>query len=119
MKKVITVTTNDLTGKPITGKVQELVITVNGESIELDLDSESLGRFYSVADEFIKAGKPAKARESRVSGGDAYKIRNRKIRRWAVSKGYGINARGRIPAWIIEEYDEAHLEESKNTLRTA
>lgn len=114
MRKIVTVTTDDLTGEILTGDVQELVISINGEAVKLDLDLRTLNQFKSLAGAFLAAGEPVKNKSKRKATDP---IRNRSIRRWAASNGYKISARGRIPNLIIEAFDAAHAKEIKRTLQ--
>ena len=97
----------DLTGKPVAEDDHvEVEFTVNGTTYALDTDKAGAAKFDKAMKPYTDAARVVKAaRQPRKSGGAE---RTRKIRAWAVSQGIDIADRGRVPAKIVEAYENAH-----------
>jgi hypothetical protein len=54
--------------------------------------------------------RPAVERATRAPGEvrTAESAKTREIREWALANGYGVPARGRLPAEVVEAYNAAH-----------
>ncbi|WP_433528742.1 histone-like nucleoid-structuring protein Lsr2 [Micromonospora sp. CA-263727] len=110
-KKVITVLTDDLDG----GKADRTVeFSLDGVAYTIDVSDENAGVLRKALDPFINAGRrlgrgaaetargPRRAVGSTAPGMN--REQNRAIREWAVSNGYKISERGRIPVEVVEAY---------------
>ena len=97
----------DLTGKDIPdGEHEELTFMVDGKTYALDTDKKGAEKFRKAVKPYTEAARVVKApRRPRKSGRAE---RTRKIREWALSQGIGVADRGRIPATIVEQYENAH-----------
>ena len=97
----------DLTGQPVEEDEHvTLEFTVNGTAYVMDTDRAGAAKFDKAMRPFTDAARVVKpARRPRKSGGAE---RTRKIREWAVSQGIDIADRGRVPAKIVEAYENAH-----------
>ncbi|QOC91487.1 histone-like nucleoid-structuring protein Lsr2 [Micromonospora craniellae] len=109
-KKVITVLTDDLDG----GKADRTVdFSLDGVSYTIDVSDENAGVLRKALDPFINAGRRL-GRGSADTGRGPRRVaaaapgmnreQNRAIREWAVSNGYQISERGRIPVEVVEAY---------------
>lgn len=96
----------DLTGKPVAEDDHvEVEFTVNGTTYALDTDKGGAAKFDKAVKPFVEVARKVKARPSRKS---LSLEKSRKIRAWAVSQGIDIADRGRVPAKIVEAYENAH-----------
>ena len=97
----------DLTGQPVEeGEHVALEFTVNGTTYTLDTDKDGAAKFDKAMKPYTEAARTVKApRRPRKSGSAE---RTRKIREWALSQGIEVADRGRVPATIVEQYEDAH-----------
>ena len=97
----------DITGQPVEeGEHVTIEFTVNGTAYVLDTDKGGAAKFDKAMKPYTDAARTVKApRRPRKSGSAE---RTRKIREWALSQGIGVADRGRVPATIVEQYEEAH-----------
>lgn len=94
------------------GDVETVQFGYEGGTYEIDLlpsQAKELRDFLRLyvehsrktpASRFAAKGKPARSLASRE--------RNDEIRAWANLRGYKVSGRGRIPANIVTEYEDAH-----------
>ncbi|GAA0385495.1 MULTISPECIES: histone-like nucleoid-structuring protein Lsr2 [Micromonospora] len=109
-RKVITVLTDDLDG----GKADRTVeFSLDGVAYTIDVSDENAGVLRKALDPFINAGRRLgrgtdTTRSVRRVTGPATpgmnREQNRAIREWAISNGYKISERGRIPVEVVEAY---------------
>ncbi|MEU8300679.1 Lsr2 family protein [Micromonospora sp. NPDC048909] len=110
-RKVITVLTDDLDG----GKADRTVeFSLDGVGYTIDVSDENAGVLRKALDPYISAGRrigrgpvesPRSARRTTRTGGAGMdREQNRAIREWAVTNGYKISERGRIPVEVVEAY---------------
>jgi len=104
-----TVLIDDFDGTPLSGTATT-TFSLNGARYEIDLGPENAARLAEALAPFIKAGR-------RVSDGGARSARTTSrrtasrgdlaaIREWAQANGHQVGDRGRIPAHIIEAYQQ-------------
>lgn len=108
-QKTIVIYTDDLTGKE-SDEAQTHRFTLDGVAYEIDLASDSYDKLYEALAPFIDKGRKtgrvkgsAKTRGPKAGGPGAEEIRT-----WAKAQGIEVNARGRVPASVREQYDAAH-----------
>ena len=107
-QKNVTIIIDDLTGKQLADGAGETVsFSLDGVRYELDVDTKSAGRLRSVLAPYIKAGR-------RLHGPRAVRARQVKtvndpaaVRAWAASNGIEVNARGRVPAHVVAQFEAA------------
>jgi hypothetical protein len=96
---------DDLDGGPAEETVQ---FGVDGSEYEIDLSTKNATAFRRTLTPFIdharKAGRgqrrrPGRTASTREHSGD--------VRAWAKDQGIAVNARGRIPANVVEQYHAA------------
>jgi hypothetical protein len=96
------------------GTAEETVpFSLDGVGYEIDLSRDNAKRLRDALSPFIGSARRAGgARATRTRGrGAAAKAsagNTAQIREWARSKGHKVSDRGRIPATIVAEYEQAH-----------
>ncbi|MET7511074.1 Lsr2 family protein [Streptomyces albidoflavus] len=110
-QKVQVLLVDDLDG----GEADETVtFALDGKSYEIDLKSEHAEELRSLLERYVKGGRRTGGRSTggrgratrAASGGSGPETAV--IRAWAKENGYDINDRGRVPANIRAEYEEAN-----------
>ena len=97
----------DLTGQPVEEDEHVTIeFTINGTAYTLDTDKDGAAKFDKAIRPFTESARVVKA--SRGPRKSRSVERTRKVRAWAVSQGIDIADRGRVPAKIIEQYENAH-----------
>ena len=106
-QKVTVQLVDDLDGGPADETVS---FSLDGTAYEIDLSAtnatefrDAFARYYGPARRV--GGRTAGRGTSRRRGGDH---RTAEIREWARANGHKVNERGRIPASIVEAYEQAH-----------
>jgi hypothetical protein len=80
---------------------------IDGVSYEIDLSRRNAKAIRSDFDKWVKSARKAprtRARRAARVATPAVSGDSAAIRSWAAKKGIAVNARGRIPAAIIEQY---------------
>lgn len=97
----------DLTGQPVEEDEHVAIeFTVNGTAYVMDTDKDGAAKFDKAMKPYTDAARVVKA--SRGTRKSASQERTRKIREWAVSQGFDVADRGRVPAKVVEQYEKAH-----------
>lgn len=97
----------DLTGQPVEEDEHVTIeFTVNDTAYVMDTDKDGAAKFDKAMNPYTDAARVVKAsRGTRKSGSVE---RTRRIRAWAVSQGIDVADRGRVPAKVVEQYENAH-----------
>jgi hypothetical protein len=111
-KAMVEVLVDDLDGSPA---VETVRLGWNGDWRELDLSKRNVAALSRALDRYWAAGRPVAA------GGQANRRRKpaasrskkagrdpKTIRAWATANGIAVPARGRIPADVERQYNEAN-----------
>ena len=97
---------DDLDGTPA---VETVTFTYEGRAYELDLSEENAARFHDALAPWVQAARRATYREQhRRQGRTDHQDRSAAIREWAREQGIRVSRMGRIPAYVIAQYEEAH-----------
>ena len=111
-QKVITEFIDDIDGSPAE---RTFTFAVDGTNYEIDLSAENIAEFNSAIGGFMESARKVKAtsndRRARSTGGASgqqSRAQTRAVREWARQHGHNISNRGRIPASIQQEFDQAH-----------
>jgi nucleoid-associated protein Lsr2 len=95
------------------GEADETVsFALDGRSFEIDLSKSNAAALRKSLDEYIsharREGGPAtrSRKSSPPTNRDPAQTHN--IRTWAQSNGHQVSSRGRIPAAVVQAYQEAH-----------
>ncbi|WP_018119443.1 histone-like nucleoid-structuring protein Lsr2 [Corynebacterium mastitidis] len=113
-RKEITQFFDDLSGTPLTeDEVQAIPFSLGKDNYIIDLSPENAEKFREALKPYTEVARknvaPAPARRSRQWGqGSSRNNRAKEIRQWAMDQGKDIAARGKIPAEVIEAYEQAH-----------
>ena len=111
-QKVIVEMVDDLEGSP-GGDVTTVGFALDGRSYEIDLNSRNAEKLRDSLAEFIAAsrrhragrgGGTAKAAPAHDTGA---RERAHAIREWAREAGHEVSGRGRIPAAVVDAYEQA------------
>jgi Lsr2 len=103
------VLTDDLDGSPAEATVG---FGIDGVQYEIDLSAAHMAELRSALEPYITTARRAGGRAHRSGRGSASagltSYRQPDIRAWAREKGLKISARGRIPAAVTAQYEDAH-----------
>jgi hypothetical protein len=105
-QQVITRLVDDIDG----GEAEETVpFAIDGVSYEIDLSGENAKKLRDSLSPFVAHARRAGAGQARRRRSRAASSRERSadIRAWAKERGIKINERGRIPASVVEQYEQA------------
>jgi Lsr2 len=89
---------DDLDGSPAAERVQ---FRYEGTAYEIDLSAANAQAFRNELAPFIRRARTPARRAPRTAAGRKHSA---DIRAWAKEHGIPVNARGRIPARVIEQY---------------
>lgn len=108
-KKTVVLLEDDIDGSEAS---QTVSFALDGIQYEIDLNDGHANELREALDRFTNAGckvtvgrgrKGASAHISTQGGPDA-----KAVRKWASENGIQVNARGRIQADVVEQYEAAH-----------
>jgi Lsr2 len=110
-KATMEILVDDLDGSPGAETVR---LGWNGDWRELDLSKRNLAALDRVLTKYWNAGRPVSSRSTarrRAASSRTKSTRRdpKRIRAWASEQGIQVPARGRIPAAIERQFDEANL----------
>jgi nucleoid-associated protein Lsr2 len=106
-QKIQVLLVDDIDGTEATETVS---FGLDGMSYEIDLSSGNAGQLRTELTQYVDHARKAgntQARRRRQRNG-AGREHSAKIREWAMSRGFKVNQRGRIPANILAEYEATH-----------
>ena len=104
-QKVTVSVKDDLDGTPAAKTVR---FALAGSEFEIDLSEKNARAFRAQIDPFLEHARQAgRTTASKARRSAASRKRTSSIRAWARDHGLDINARGRIPASVIERYEAA------------
>ena len=105
-QKVTVVLEDDLTGGPAEQTVR---FAFDGTDYEIDLNAKNAAAFGKQLAPYLeharRVGRGPSRRPGRTAAG---RQRSGDIRAWAKEQGLAVSARGRIPASVMEQYQEAN-----------
>lgn len=94
---------DDLSGGPADETVK---FALDGVAYEIDLSAKNADRLRSSLQQFVDNARKTSGRTSRRPA-SAGKGRASEIREWAQANGIAVNARGRISADVVAQYEAA------------
>jgi hypothetical protein len=108
-KQMVTQYTDDLDGSKAQGTVR---FAFEGAAYEIDLSAKNTRAFEKALTPYIDAARKVRAGAVRTSRrGRSSKASTRTnladVRSWAQSNGYAVATRGRIPAAVIEAFEQS------------
>lgn len=112
-KKITESLVDDIDGGPAEHTVR---FTVDSYAYEIDLTGKHREELYDALEPFIRNGRQVRAEAAKNGGGKQRKPRGAKtdpeqlaaIRAWARRQGMQVSDRGRLPASVLNAYEEAH-----------
>src|SRR5262245_48334698 len=113
-QKVIVELVDDLDGTA-SEDISTVSFSLDGANYEIDLNETNAENLRSVLSEFVVAARRTGGRLKRGVGSPAKpaprpaanREQTKAIREWAKQNGFDLADRGRIPANVIEAYDQA------------
>lgn len=100
-RKVITHYVDDIDGSDAEGTV---LFSLEGVSYEIDLSADNKEKLSEALKPYIEAGRKTGGRRSSGSSSRG-KSDSAAIRAWATENNIDVPARGRIPAALVEQYN--------------
>jgi hypothetical protein len=93
---------DDLDGGPADETVR---FELGGSAYEIDLNKKNAARFRKQLAPFIEHGRRTGGARRRPGRSASSRRRTSDIRAWAEEQGIPLNARGRIPASVLTQYE--------------
>ncbi|GAA4640532.1 Lsr2 family protein [Actinoallomurus vinaceus] len=81
---------------------------VDGVMYEIDLSAENARILRDRLSPFVERARRAGGVRHQPSRAVAGRRRSADIRAWAKASGIDVNERGRIPATVVEQYEQTH-----------
>lgn len=113
-RREITQYFDDIDNSPLDdNEVNIIRFSIDGNHYVIDLSEKNAAEFRAALEPWISAARPAQAPQKgtggRQSGASAAAKRkqSRAIREWARANNMNVSDRGKIPASVIDAYDEA------------
>ncbi|MDT2007936.1 Lsr2 family protein [Rhodococcus opacus] len=110
-RKIVVERIDDIDGTSIkNGKGESIAFSVDGVDYEIDLKDKNAKEFHSTFAYYIEYATRVGGRKRRSAPAvepSQGRKRAKEIREWAITEGYELSARGRIPAQIEEAYSAA------------
>ncbi|WP_158883314.1 histone-like nucleoid-structuring protein Lsr2 [Amycolatopsis anabasis] len=107
-KKVLVEMLDDLDGSAAN---QTVPFSLDGVNYDIDLSDQNAAALRDELARFVAAGRRVGGRKVRVATGQsadpAQRQRSQEIRAWAQANGYDLADRGRIPANVVADFDQA------------
>ena len=101
-QKVLVTLEDDLDGSPAAETVR---FGLGGAEYEIDLNAKHAKGLRKTVEVYARCGRKARGRPGRPA---ARRRQTAAIRAWAKRQGHLRSDKGRIPAWIVDEYDRVH-----------
>lgn len=99
MQKIQILMLDDIDNAPAAETIR---FALDGQAYEIDLSESNAQKFQEAIAPFIENARKVSSTRSRARDGEVARIRS-----WAREQGIHINARGRIPAAIMEKYEQS------------
>ncbi|WJN63458.1 Lsr2-like DNA bridging protein [Streptomyces phage phiScoe56] len=102
-ERVVVELVDDIDG---TGTARTVTFAVDGTAYEIELNKKNEAKLMKAMAPWVgaarKASPPRQARRRRTA-----KVDNAAVRQWASENGVEVNATGRVPKAVIEQYEAA------------
>jgi hypothetical protein len=101
------IVTDDLDGSQADETVK---FGIDGKDFEIDLSNANAKKLRKAFETYVAAARKASTRTSARSprGGGPKRHDQGAVREWARGQGMKVSDRGRIPADVLRQYEEAH-----------
>jgi hypothetical protein len=115
-QKIQVLLVDDLDGKPVEeGKGDTITFALDGTSYEIDLRDKNVEELRSTFQKYIGAARKVgggtrggRGRGARGSGAPARDYDPKAVREWAEKQGIEVSQRGRVPASLVLQFQEAN-----------
>ena len=101
--KILTTLQDDIDGSDAAETVR---FALDGVEWEIDLSERNANRLRNSLSDFMAHGRKVGGRRGRKPASSSH-TDSKAIREWAAANGVEVNARGRIPAEVVERYRAA------------
>ena len=105
-RQIITVLTDDLDGSDADRTIE---FGVDGVTYTIDLSEKNVAKLRKALDPYLAVATRAGRTNGRRSAAPVSRANNREtnqaIREWAAKNGWEVSERGRIPASVVEAYN--------------
>src|SRR4051794_39125699 len=95
---------DDLTDEPADTTVS---FGLDGQDYEIDLSNENADELREMLDTYMHAGRKVGGTRRRQRSRVVSNVDPKAVRAWALTKGYEISNRGRVPAAVVEAFKAA------------
>lgn len=104
-KRVITVLTDDISGKE--GNVETISFSIDGNFYEIDLGQTNARAFRKAFEQYTKIARKVRGGSNKKGKRVTLKSRSdlAEIRDWAKGEGIEVSDRGRVAQEVIDRYD--------------
>jgi hypothetical protein len=123
-QKVVVELVDDLDGTA-SDDISTVVFGLDGAQYEIDLNGDNADRLRDVLGSYVTAARRTGGRVKRVTPPSSTAIspaagreQTKAIRDWARNNGFDLADRGRIPAHVIDAFDNAHKPTPKTKSKT-
>lgn len=116
-RRIVHQLVDDLDGTQLdVGDGETVLFSLDGVAYEIDLTDENAAALREAFARYVDAARPI-SRSARTGAGSTAGARKRRrsgqqdytaIRAWAKDNGFQVSERGRVPANVLEAYDDAH-----------
>lgn len=120
-QKVVVELVDDLDGT-VSNDIGTVSFGLDGAEFEIDLCEDNAERLRGALADFVAAARRTGGPIKRDAGptkqaprASADREQTKAIREWARQNGFELSDRGRIPATVIEAFEQAHATPSKTT----
>ena len=104
-KRQVVTMTDDLDGSDA---ATTLSFSWEGVQYEIDLSQANADKLGAALAPYVGAARRVGGRGSRAGGAKRATKDSGVVRAWAAAKGIEVSTRGRIPAAVQKQYDDAH-----------
>lgn len=96
---------------------ETVMFALDNQSFELDLSANHAGILRDILGDYVAAGRKTaggtatsgrRQRAVTSTGGQSNREHTQAIREWAKRAGHSVKDRGRIPASVVTEFEQAH-----------
>ena len=101
--KILTTLQDDIDGSDAAETVR---FALDGVEWEIDLSERNANRLRNSLNDFIAHGRKVSGKRGRKPASSS-QTDTKAVRKWAEANGIEVNARGRIPAEVVERYRAA------------
>lgn len=116
-QKVLVQLVDDLDGSTTTD-IETVTFSLDGVNYEIDLGPKNARKLRDNLTDYVggarrvggrmKRGTAQKTAAAKPAATPSNREQTKAVREWARTEGYNLSSRGRIPANIVEAFEEAH-----------